>query len=188
MLLCKIRTHLNYKKGEIIIMNRKKIIIIIVIVIVISIFIKFLTIKPIYQTNQVIKNPFSYSSPIYSNWNIKMPNPLKRNVILSQVGTNDGISRLEFSNTDYEKFKNSIDWINPGNQSEYYINDFIKFISSKTMNQKQSDKDECILFLENLKKDNNYKFFYKINTKGYLYFILVKNKPNIIYSITIGSR
>jgi hypothetical protein len=178
-------------------MNKKKtlifVAIFIILLIILSIFIKFSTTRTIdrnNENNQTIENPFSYSAYIHNNWNIKMPNPLKKDAILSEVGTSNGLSKLEFSNTDtnYEKFKNSIEWINSGNQSEYYIDDFIKYVSSMPINQKQSDKEQCILFLQNLKKNKNYKFFYELNTKGYLYFILINNKPNIIYSITIGSR
>lgn len=173
-------------------MNKKKIFVftvtILIILLLISIFIKFRITDTINKNNKTIENPFSYSSFINNNWNIKIPNPNKKDVILSEVGTGNGLSQLEFSNKDYEKLTNSIEWIDPSHQSEYYIDDFIKYVSNMPVRQNQSDKEKVILFLQNLKKNKNYKFFYKLNTNGYLYFILINNKPNTIYSITVGSR
>ncbi|AJA47061.1 hypothetical protein CPAST_c09610 [Clostridium pasteurianum DSM 525 = ATCC 6013] len=174
-------------------MNKKNILVFVVIVIIIlliAIFIKFSTNSAIDKNNKInktIENPFSYSFYINNNWNIKIPNPQKNNGVLSESGTSV-LSKLEFSNKDYEEFKNSIEWIDAGHQSEYYIDDFIKYVSDTNLEQKQSDKEKYILLLQDLKKNKKYKFFYKLNTNGYLYFILIDDKPNVVYAITVGAR
>lgn len=173
-------------------MNKRKIftftiiiLLLISIMSLLSIFINFLSSR---SNNNIIGEFFSYSSYIKSNWDIIVPEPQKKDIILSELGTGSGLSQLEFSNKDYEKFKNSIEWMDSGHQSEYFIDNFIKYISSVPVEQKQSGKEKWILFLQNLNKTKDYKFYYKINTNGYLYFILINNKPNIIYSISVTSR
>jgi len=144
-------------------MNKKNVllfVVIVVIILLITIFIKFPTkgtIDKNNKTNKTIENPFSYSSYINSNWNIKIPNPQENDVILEGSGTGSILSQLQFSNNNYEEFKNSIEWIDAGHQSEYYIDDFIKYVSDTNLEQKQSDKEKYILLLQDLRhmKINN---------------------------------